>query len=76
MVHEGRNVLPPGAQRRQAHTDHVQPIVEVLAEAPVGDRPVEVPVRRRDDTDIDRVRLRGADRAHLHFLENAQQLDL
>src|SRR2546428_10362245 len=76
MVHERWNILAPGAQRRQAHADHIQPVVEVLAEAPVGDRAVEITVRRGNDADVDRMRLRRADRAHLHLLQDPQELHL
>ena len=40
--HEQRDVLAPLAQRRHLDRDHVEPVEEVLAEAPVADR------RRRD----------------------------
>ena len=68
MIHERWNILASRPQRRQAHADHVQPVVEVLADSSVRDGPVEVAVRRRDDADVDRMRLRRADRTHLHLL--------
>ena len=76
MVHERRNVVATRAERRQGHTHHVEAIVQVLAQLALRDRPLEVSVRRRDHAHVDRVRLGRADRAHLHLLEDTQELDL
>src|SRR3990172_11874747 len=46
------DVLPSLAQRRDMDRDDVQPIEEVLAKAPVGDRLGEIFVRGRDDADV------------------------
>ena len=34
VLHEQRNVVLPLAQRRQFHLNHVQPVVQILAEGP------------------------------------------
>ena len=49
---EERDVLAALAERRDADADHVEPVVEVLAEAPLRDRAAEVLVRRGDDADV------------------------
>src|SRR5438034_407393 len=76
VVRERRDVLAPRAERGQAHAHHVEAVVQVLAQLALRDRPLEVPVRRRDHPHVDRVRLGRADGTHLHLLEYAQELDL
>ena len=71
-----RNVLAHLAQRRHRELDHVQPVVEVLAEVAGLDQRRELLVRRADDAHVDRLLLRRADLAHLLLLDRAQQLDL
>ncbi len=56
--------------------DHVEPVVEVLAEPPGLHLDVEVAVGGRDDAHIDLDRLRAADRSYLVVLEHAQELGL
>ena len=46
-------VLGPLAERRQLDRHHVEPVVEVLAEAARRDRVLEVAVRGRDDAHVD-----------------------
>jgi hypothetical protein len=56
--------------------DHVQAVVEVLAEAAGLHLHVEVAVGGRDDPHVHLHRVRAADRAHLVVLEHAQELGL
>ena len=56
--------------------DDVEAVVEVLAEAPLGDRGGEVLVGRRDEPHVDPQRLGAADALELALLEAAQQLGL
>ena len=66
----------PVAQRREVDLDDAQPVVEVLAESPLGDELLQVAVRRRDDPDVDLLGVGGAERTDLAVLEHAQQPDL
>ena len=63
-------------QRRQLDRDHVQPVVEVGAEAALGHLLLEIRVGRRHQPAVDLDRLRAADRDDLALLQRAQQLHL
>src|SRR5207237_2623841 len=73
---EQRNVLSTILQRGELEARDVQPVVEVLAEALLGDGLEQVLIRRRDDPDIDLDRLVLADASHLALLADAQELCL
>ena len=64
--------------RRRRHLDrkHVQPVVEVLPELAFPDQLFQVPIRRRDDADIDLDRLLAPQPLDLLLLQDAQQLGL
>ena len=64
------------AQRRHPDREHVEAVVEVLAELAVLDQLDHVAVGRRDQAEVDLDRLLGADRIDLAFLQRAQQLHL
>ena len=70
------DVLPPLAERRRVQADHVEPVVQVLAEPPRLDQGLEVLVGRGHDPDVDADRLRAADALERHLLEHAEQLGL
>ena len=53
VLGERHDVLGARAQRRQIEVDDVEPVVEVLAEAAVGEHRLEVLVRRGDDAHVD-----------------------
>src|SRR5947199_180246 len=76
VLDQERQVLDPLAQRRQQDRDDVQPVVQVLAEAPRLHFGLEVLVGGGEDADVD---LEGAVAAHpleLALLEHAQDLRL
>src|SRR5208282_3673052 len=54
----------------------VQTIIEIVAELPLGDHPLEIAVRRADDAHIDLQRLAAAEPLDDLVLEEAQQLGL
>ena len=56
MLRQGRDVVDPLAQRRQAHGHHVQPIEQILAEQALADHQPQVAMAGGDDPDV------GADR--------------
>src|SRR5262245_21898434 len=72
---EGDRVLAL-AQRRERDRHHVEPVVEVLAEAPVGDRLLEVAVRGRDDPGVDAHVALAAEPRELPVLQHLEQLGL
>ena len=76
VLHEQRDVLLPLAQRRQLHRDHVQPVVQVLAELAVCDHPSEVAVGGGDHAHVHLDRVRVADPLELALLQHPQQLHL
>jgi hypothetical protein len=76
VLGEERDVGGAFAERRHVDVEHVEPPVEVLAEAAVGDSLLEVAVGGGDEADVEAARLGGAEAAHLAFLEGAEQLGL
>ncbi len=73
MRGEERNVIPPLAQRRDFYHYSAQPIVEVRPKLPATTSPFEILVGGRDHPDVHPVRLPGADRQHLPFLQEPQK---
>ncbi|GFF09159.1 hypothetical protein SM139_4196, partial [Stenotrophomonas maltophilia] len=69
-------VLAAFAQWRHLQFDHVDAVVQVVAEAPVLDQLGQVLVGGREDADIHRLLVGRAHRAHRLFLDRAQQLHL
>ena len=53
VLGEQRDVLAALAQRRDPHLDHVEPVVEVLAEGAARDLGLEIAVGRGDHADVD-----------------------
>ena len=66
----------PRSRARAGYGDHVEPVEEVLAEAPLGDALLEIDVRRREDAGAQRALRLGAERAEAPVLEDAQELRL
>src|SRR5262245_36898018 len=76
VVDEQREVVLALAQRRQRDLDHVEPVVEVFAEARRRDFLLEASVGRRDDAHVGPLVLRASDPPERLLLDHAQQLDL
>ena len=76
MLDEQRNVLAAIAQRRQLDREHVQPVVEVLAQLAGPHRLGRVEVGRGDDPDVHRLLLAAAETPERALLQHAQQLHL
>ena len=74
--HQPRDVFEAFLQRRQLDRIHAQAVVQVGAERALGDRGLEVAMRRRNHADIDRLRARRPDALELAFLQHAQELHL
>ena len=76
MLGQRRHVVPPFPERRDHQRDDLDPIIEVLTESPLFDRPFQVLVRRCDDPDVNLRRALGSDLHHFAFLEGPQEFDL
>jgi hypothetical protein len=70
------NVLAPVLERGHADRDHVEPVVELLAEAALARLGREVAVRRRDHADVDAHLVGAAGALELLFGQHAQDLRL
>ena len=70
------DVLAALRQRRHVERHDVEPVVEVLAEAALGDASLQVDVRRREDARLERALLLGAERPEATVFEHAQELRL
>src|SRR5690606_6496766 len=75
-LREQQHVAAAGPQRRDVDVDHVDAEEQILAEAAVLDRGLEVAVGGRDQPHVGLELLVGADRSNLALLERAQQLGL
>jgi hypothetical protein len=72
----GLEVFEALAQRREAQREHVEAVVEILAEAALGDRAGEVDVGGGEDADVDPDGAVAADGLEGALLQDAQQLGL
>src|SRR6266566_3190738 len=76
VLDQQRDVLRPGAQRRQREVHHVEAVVEVLPEAAGPHLALEVAVAGGDEAHVDRHREARAEGRHLALLDGAQELRL
>ena len=75
-VGERRNVFLVLAQRRNIDGDHVEAVVEILAERAFFERGAQVAVGGGDQADIHFERFRAAEPLEFALLQDAQQLHL
>ena len=73
---EGGDVASPLAERRDRDLHHPEPVVEILAEAPLLHRLAQVAIAGGDDAHVDLPRLGRAEGPDLAVLEYAQQANL
>ena len=76
VIDQGRQVLEPLAQRRRVDRDHVEAVVEVLAEAPGLDLLGQVAIGGRHHAHVDVDGGGGAHRLDLAVLQHPQHLGL
>ncbi len=76
MLDQGPEVVGALTQRRHPHLDDVDPVQQILAEAPVGRQRHEIAMGRGDDADVGRHRGRSTKRMHFLLLQHAQELSL
>ncbi len=75
-LHQQRQVVLAQAERRQLDGEHVQPVVQVLAQLAVLDGVGRVHVGRRNHADVHRLLVAPAEAAERPLLQDAQQLHL
>ena len=73
MPDEERDVARALAQRRDADREDVEPVEEILAEAPGGDGAPQVAIGRGDEPRVDLDRRLAAHAAEAPFLQDTQQ---
>src|SRR5262245_30306385 len=76
VIDENVDVLRPLTEGRYRDREDVEAVVEIVTEAALFDHPGEIPVRRRDHTDVDVDRPCAAEALELVFLQHAQELRL
>ena len=76
VIGQQQQVGLPLAQRRHEDREHVQPVVEVLAERAFRDGLLEVLVGRGDQAHVRLQRLSAAEALVFALLQHAQQLHL
>src|SRR5262249_49197586 len=76
ILDEQGNVRPPPAQGGHCQGKDVEPIEEVRSERPVGDRRLQIPIRCRDDSDVDSDRPGATDTLEFALLQDPQEHDL
>ena len=76
MLCQQRHIFTALPKRRQAQANHVQPVVQVLAEQPLLDTLVQILVRCGDDAHIRRQRRMPTDPVELSIRQHAQKTRL
>ena len=76
MVGQGGDILRSLAKRREVNRDHIEAVVEVLAEGALADHRFEVAVGGSDHAHIHADRLRPSNTLELALLKHAQELHL
>ena len=76
VLGQQRHVFQPLAQRRDVDPQHVEPVVEVLAEGALGDLFQQVPLGRGDDPHVGLDGRGAADALEDLLLDGPQQLRL
>ena len=76
VLGEDGDLLGAVAERGDEDVDDVEAVVQVLAEAPLGDGPLEVLVGGGDDADVDLDVAAGAEAGELAVLQDVQELGL
>ena len=76
MRRQQRDVFLALPQRRQRQLDHIQPVIKVAPEPALVHHRSQILMRGCQDARTNRHRVVAAERAHLFFLQCAQQLGL
>lgn len=76
MLGDGLDVVGPIAERQRFERDHIESIVEILAEASLAYFPLQVAIGRGDHTDIDGQFLVTAQRSYHALLKHAKEFGL
>ena len=73
---ERRELVRSLAERRHVQIDHTQPVIQIAPIPVLRDVLEEIPVRGRDEADIDGPHPGVAETHHLALLDDAQEFDL
>jgi hypothetical protein len=65
---EQRNIRSSCSQRRHLERKYVEPVIEIFAEGPVGNRGFQIAIRGSDDANVNADRLSPADSLEFPFL--------
>ena len=76
VIGQRQQIFGPLAQRRQMDLQHVEAVVEVLAEGAAPHAGLQIFVRGRDDADVDFFRSRRSQGTNLALGNDAQELGL
>src|ERR1700737_4898000 len=76
MFNQRRKILDPLGQPRQRDGKHVEPVVEVFAQAPLADRAGKVAVGGRQHPHVERYVAGAADPSQLVLFDDSQKLGL
>ncbi|PYR86104.1 MAG: hypothetical protein DMG18_03815 [Acidobacteria bacterium] len=76
MIGQKRNIVAAVAQRRKLERNDADAVKQIFAELIFGDHLGQIPIRGRNDSNIDRKFLSTSDPPKGSFLQNAQQLYL
>ncbi len=76
VIHQRRDIFLAIAQRRQRQIDHVQPVVQILAELAFFHQPLQIGVGGGDDAHVHLDGFGRPQRHELALLNHAQQLGL
>src|SRR5262249_9137801 len=52
VMRQQENVIPPVAQRRHRHRNHIEPVIQIGAKAAVFERGFQFPIRSGDQSDV------------------------
>ena len=75
-IRQRGNIFFVFAQRRNVDGDHIQAIVQILAERAFFERGAQIAIRGGDQTHVDFERFGAAEALEFAFLQDAQQLHL
>ena len=73
---ERQDVIAAISQRRQPDREHVEPIIEIFAELPVGDPALKVTIRRSHNPGVGAKHSRSTEPLKFTLLEDAEELGL
>src|SRR3984957_5387760 len=74
MVHQERDILPSLAKRWYLNRKDIEPVKQILPELMVANHQRQIPMRRRNEANVNMNGLVASQPLELLFLQRAQQL--